>query len=131
MKDKPEIKVGSIIKKSYSAARKPTQREHKEYNYEIYLPIAGMVKKIYYSKTGKLGVGPELIADIDWFSYEVPDVKGIADPWDLDYEKKHKFQYKVSSLSLFEPYYKGFLKRSAEKKKKKESSLQARKTVVE
>lgn len=128
MKDKPEIKVGSIVKKSYSAVRKPTKRERNEYKYELYLPIAGIVKRIYKAEVD--GIEEIIVAEIDWFSYEVPDLKAIADPWDLDYEKKYKNNYKPEVLTLFEPYYKAFLKRAAEKKKK-ESSLQQRKTVVE
>ena len=129
MKDKPEIKVGRIVKKSYSAVRKPTQRERKEYNYEMYLPIAGIVKRI--SDPQSNGIKEIIVVEIDWFSYEVPDLKAIADPWDLDYDKRHRKHCQMDHLTLFEPYYKSFLKRAAQKKKKKESSLQQRKTVVE
>lgn len=127
MKDKSEIKVGSIVKKSYSAVRKPTKRERQEFKYDLYLPIAGMVKKIYKAEID--GIEECVVAEIDWFSYEVPALKAISDPWDLDYEKRYKNNYKPELLTLFEPYYKNLLKRRGAQKK--ESSLQERKRVVE
>jgi hypothetical protein len=130
MKEHKEmIKVGSIVKKSYSAARKPTKRERAEYKYKIFMPIAGIVKKIYHSDVP--GIENAWRAEIDWFGYEIPELSAITDPWDLEYERKHNRSHILDGLTLFEPYYKSFLRRTAEKKKKKESSLQAGKTVVE
>ncbi len=128
--DSSKIKVGCIVKKSYNSVRNPTKRERSEYKYDIYLPIAGIVKRIYNAEVE--GIEECIVAEIDWFSYEVPELNAISDPWDLDYERRYKNNYRTEVLTLFEPYYKNFLKRhSAQKKKKKESSLQQRKTVVE
>lgn len=114
MEDKKEkIKVGSIVKKSYTSSRKPSKYEKTKNKETLFLPCAGVVVEKHYD----ISLQTDL-CKIDWFEYTVPELDAVSDPWEFADNMKFGKVQTIISLKLFQPYYESMRKRRLAQKKK-------------
>lgn len=107
---KVELKVGDLVRTTWSSATKATREE----GIKFYIPPMGIITNLSYNENHS-----QYLADIVWQDATIPEVQACTDSAELKRFNKYYTIISVENLSLYETYAKSFTARNKRKLYKK------------